>query len=261
MQVPLLDYLPLWLLPPLFAVTLWGAIEAGYRFGKRRHELAPDEREQPVAAIVASILGLLALVLGFTFGLAASRFDARRQAVLAEANAIGTTYLRTRFLPAEEQARSVKNLKEYVAVRLQAVKDGNPDSAIVRSEAIQHELWKDAVAVGNANPTSEMASLYIDSLNNLIDLHSVRILVGIRSRIPLVMWAGLFVMSFMGMASVGYQSGLAETRRSPVIIALIIAFTIVLTLIADLDRGREGTLRVGQQALVDVLMMMEAQQP
>lgn len=261
MQVSLLDPLPLWFLPPIFALALWGATEAGYRFGKRRHTLAPDEREQPVAAIVASILGLLALVLSFTFGLAASRFDARRQAVLEEANAIGTTYLRTRFLPAEEQARSVKNLQEYVDIRLQAVKAGNPDAAIVRSEAIQRDLWNDAVKVGNANPSSEMASLYVESLNNLIDLHSVRILVGLRSRIPLVMWAGLFVMSVMGMASVGYQAGLSATRRSPVKIAMIVAFTIVLTLIADLDRGTESSLRVGQQALVDVQTMMESQQP
>ena len=261
MNIELLDYLPLWLLVPVFALVLWGALEAGYRCGKWRHATTPDEREQPVAAIVASILGLLALVLGFTFGLAASRFDARRQAVLEEANAIGTTYLRASFLPAEQRTTSVKYLKEYTAARLQAAKDENPAPAIARSEALQVKLWHDAVIVGSANPTSEMVSLYIDSLNHLIDLNSVRVLVGLRSRIPAVMWGGLLAMSFMGMASVGYQAGLSATRRSPVKIAMIIAFTIVLSLIADLDRGREGSLRVSQQALVDVQEMMESQQP
>lgn len=261
MQVLLLDYIPLWCLPVLYAAGLWGALEAGYRFGRWRHNLAPDEHEQPVAAIVASILGLLALVLGFTFGLAASRFDARRQAVLQEANAIGTTYFRSSFLPPAQRERSVQHLQEYVATRLQAVQDGDPVPAIAKSEALQQQLWQDAVAVGNSQPDSEPVSLYIDSLNNLIDLHSVRILVGLRSRIPLVMWSGLFCMSVLALGSVGYQAGLSATRRSPVMVAMIICFAIVLTLIADLDRGREGTLRVGQQALVDVQTLMKSSQP
>src|SRR5262245_27036868 len=98
-----LDYVPLWLLLPLAAVFLALAMEGGYRLGKWRKSTTPDEREQPVGAIVASILALLALVLGFTFSLAAMRFDARREAVLAEANAIGTTYLRAGMLPEPER--------------------------------------------------------------------------------------------------------------------------------------------------------------
>ena len=91
-----LDFIPLWLL--FLAICLFSgfAVEGGYRFGKWRHAHAAKEKETPVNAMVASILGLLAFLLAFTFSLAASRFDARRQVVLAEANAIGTTYLRTR---------------------------------------------------------------------------------------------------------------------------------------------------------------------
>ena len=80
-------------------------MEGGFRFGRWRKSLAPDERDQPAGAMVASILGLVALVLGFTFSLAAARFDARRVAVLDEANAIGTTYLHTSFCP----IRSARN--------------------------------------------------------------------------------------------------------------------------------------------------------
>jgi hypothetical protein len=94
-----LDVIPLWALFFLSAAFLWLAIECGYRLGQWRHARNPDEKEQPVGAMVASILGLVALVFGFTFRLAASRFDARRMAVLEEANAIGTAFLRARLLP------------------------------------------------------------------------------------------------------------------------------------------------------------------
>jgi len=74
------------------------AIEGGYRLGKWRHVHAADEKDDPVGAMVGSVLGLLAIMLAFTFHLAATRFDARRHAVLEEANAIGTAYLRARLL-------------------------------------------------------------------------------------------------------------------------------------------------------------------
>src|SRR5688572_7394807 len=127
------DVLPLWLLVLVFGFALWAALEAGYRSGRWCHTHNPDEQVQQVGAIVASILGLLALVLGFTFSFAASRFDARRQAVLEEANAIGTTYLRTRMLPSEIRRPSAKALQEYVDVRLAGVRSGDPTAAIARS--------------------------------------------------------------------------------------------------------------------------------
>jgi hypothetical protein len=255
------DVLPLWLLILVFGLALWAALEAGYRWGRWRHARMPDEQVQQVGAIVASILGLLALVLGFTFSFAASRFDARRQAVLEEANAIGTTYLRTRLLPPEMRQKSAKALREYVDVRLAGVRSGDPTAAIARSEELHEVLWSQATLAGEQEPSSEMVALYIDALNNLIDMHAVRVQAGTRSRIPAVMWTGLLVMSLLSMGAVGYQAGLSNTSRSPVKLVMIFAFTIVLALIADLDRSQEGLLRVGQQALVDVQNSMKSSPP
>jgi len=80
-------------------------------------------------------------------------------------------------------------------------------------------------------------------LNEVIDLHAERMLVGMRSRIPLVIWIGLFGLAMLGMAAVGYQSALWATRRLPVMLALVLAFSVALLLIADLDREHEGLLR------------------
>jgi hypothetical protein len=256
-----LDVLPLWLLVLVFGFFLSAAVEAGYRSGKWRHTHMPDEQVQQVGAIVASILGLLALVLGFTFSFAASRFEDRRQAALEEANAIGTTFLRTRFLAPELRHKSVAALKEYVGVRLQGVKSGDPTAAIARSEELQEVLWSQAAVAGEQHPESTMVALYVDALNNLIDIHSARVQAGTRSRIPAIIWLGLLVMSFLSMAAVGYQSGLSDSRRSPIKMVMVLTFTIVLSLIADLDRSQQGFLRVGQQAMNDVQRMIDATTP
>ena len=116
-----LDFVPLWAVFLATGALLWLAMEGGYRIGRWRHARIVDEKEQPVGAMVASILGLVALVLGFTFSLAASRFDARRMAVLEEANAIGTTYLRARLLPEPQRSEVARLLREYVEVRIRGV--------------------------------------------------------------------------------------------------------------------------------------------
>jgi len=95
----------------------------------------------------------------------------------------------------------------------------------------------------------------------VIDVHSERVLVGMRSRIPLIIWIGVYGLAMLGMASVGYQSALWATRRSPAMLALVLAFSIVLLLIADLDRGQEGLLQVSQQSLIDLQKSMTPATP
>lgn len=255
MHLEPLDFVPLWLLLAFVALILALAMEAGFRLGVSRRARYPDEKE-PAGAMVGSILGLLALVLGFTFSLAASRFDARRQAVLEEANAIGTTYLRARLLPAAERAAIEGLLREYTAIRIRAVT--HPDKqAIKEAEAIQHKLWEQASLAAEQTKGSLMTGLFVQSLNELIDIHSKRIMVGLRSRIPVAIWLSVLGLAALGMASVGYQSGLASTQHSPAMLGLLVAFTVVLALIADLDRGQEGLLQISQQSMVDVQQSME----
>ena len=253
-----LDIIPLWALFLVIVATLWLAIEGGYRFGEWRHRRNKDEKEQPVGAMVASILGLLALVLGFTFSLAASRFDSRRMAVLEEANAIGTTQLRARLLPEPERGNVERLLREYVAVRIKGTTAGRTQEAVARSEELHGLLWKQAESAADKDNRSISTGIFIQSLNEVIDLHAKRVFVGMRSRIPIVIWAGVYFLAVLGMTAVGYQSGLSATRRSPAMQGLVLAFALVLLLIADLDRGQEGLLRVGQQAMVDLQKSMQS---
>jgi hypothetical protein len=105
-----------------------------------------------------------------------------------------------------------------------------------------------------SNPV--LTALFLQSLNETIDLHAKRVQVGVRNRIPSSIWLSLFALAALSMVAVGYQSGLSFTRRSPAMLGLVLAFGGILYLIADLDRGQEGFLTVSQQALVDVQRSM-----
>ena len=200
-------------------------------------------------------------MLAFTFSMAASRFEARRQVVLEEANAIGTTYLRARLLPEPQRGEVAKLLREYVDVRIRGIREGEIADAVARSEKLHEQLWSQATAAAEKNPGSIMTGLFIQSLNDVIDLHAKRVMVGTRSRIPITIWGGLFALTVGGMASMGYQAGLSATRRSPAMLLLVLAFAGVLLLIADLDRGQEGFLRVSQAAMTDLQRTMQLTQP
>src|SRR3954469_12282589 len=142
-----LDVLPLWLVfAGLFAAIL-AAAEVGYRLGLMRHRQIGHEKEPTVGGIVAAELGLFAFLLAFTFGLAGARFEARRETLLDEANAIGTTYLRAKMLPEPQQTEVQKLLREYVDIRLAAVEDGKLETGIRRSTEIHDQLWSAATTV------------------------------------------------------------------------------------------------------------------
>jgi hypothetical protein len=263
MQLEPLDMVPLWGI--LLGAIVFGclALEAGYRLGVWRHVQAAEEKENPVGAMVGSILGLLAFMLAFTFSMAASRFDERRLIVLDEANAIGTTYLRARLLPEPHRTEVSKLLREYVDVRLTNRGQGDVtqtvNQMIKRADELNEQLWLQAVAAADRQPTPITAT-FVTSLNEMIDLHAKRVLIATRNRIPFSIWAILFSLAMLGMAAMGYQSGLSATRRSPAMIATVLAFASVLFLIADLDRGHEGLLTVSQQSMLDLQKSMHAVQ-
>jgi ABC-type multidrug transport system fused ATPase/permease subunit len=253
-----IDSLPLWAFFIVILLVVLLSVECGYRLGKYRRNR--QEKEAPVGTMVGATLGLLAFILAFTFGMAAARFDARRQVLLDEANAIGTTYLRAGMLPERgEQIRVL--LRDYVSARIAAVQSGNIAEGIQRSENIQQQVWSEAEAVGRKNPNSIVVGLFVQSLHEMIDLHAKRLQAGVRSRIPGPIWLGLFAVAILSLTAMGYLEGLTGTRRSLAVIAVAIAFSVVIELIADLDRPQEGVLRVSQRALLDVQRSMNAPGP
>lgn len=254
---PPLDYLPLWALIAVIAAAIFGFIELGFRLGRQRSKSNEAEAAAPLGTIVGSILGLLAFMLAFSFSLAASRFEARRQMVVEEANAIGTTYLRAGVLPEAQATQVRKLLNEYVASRLEVAQTGDVELALRRADELHFQLWQIAEAAGQAQAESVVVGLFIQALNETIDIHGERVLVGLRSRIPLVLWIALFLLTALSMAGVGYHEAIAKSKRSPATLLLVGGFLTVLTLIVDLDRPLEGFLAVSQEAMVNLKGMMD----
>ena len=252
----LLDFLPLWaiyVLTPVFGLL---AVEIGHRVAARWRKRAQGKTEAPAAPIVGATLGLFAFLLAFTFGSASSRFEERKQAVLAETNAIQSAYLRAAALPEPMASDSRNTLREYVDLRVNGVNTNQVAQTIARSEEMHKRLWSNAVAA--ANEKSPVATLFMTSLNDVISLHGKRVTAGLYNRIPAPIWIALYLLLMIAMSVIGYYEWMSGSMRSLAVIGLVLAFSLVLGLIADIDRPGEGRLQVSQQSLVDLRRSMNS---
>lgn len=245
--------IPLWGLFVLTAALVLLAIECGFRLGAALARGYKPEHDAPVGTVVQATLGLLAFMLAFTFGVAAERFNDRRVLIIEEANAIGTTYLRADFLPEKSKEEVQSVLREYLHLRVSGTGDRKLLAArLASSNRLQDKLWSQAAAIGRENLDSDVVALFVESLNETIDIQAKRVAAGLYARLPENVWTTLYFMTFLGMAALGYQSGSAGARSWPPIAVLTISFALVFTMIADLDRPREGSLNVSQQPLIDL---------
>jgi hypothetical protein len=249
-----LDNIPVWVLFIITTLMFSIAAELGFRVGKFIHERQNREQNPMVGTILGASLGLLAFFLAFTFSMAGSRYDTRKQLVLDEANAIETTYLRAKLLPKPYRTEFQDILREYVDARAQ-VRTGKMEivkQVIVKSEELQNQLWSKLATLTENGNHSPITALFISSLNDMFDLHAKRVNAGLRNRIPISIFVTLYFMAILAMAMMGYQSGLSG-KRSPIAgLMLILTFAIVLALIIDLERPRQEIFSVSQQTMVDL---------
>lgn len=256
-----MDVLPIWAIYALTVIFALVAIEIGHWLGKAWQRRYPDEKESSVGALAGATLGLLAFLLAFTTGLAASRFDTRRQLVVSEANAIGTTNLRAGYLdePHRQEIRDL--LRQYVDDRLAVVDAQSLAALAVKSEAIHADLWTHAETLARENPTSPMVALFISSLNETIDLHTVRYVAATNARLPAVFWIALYAVTFLAMLLVGMQASYGPRQNLIALVVLALVFGAVILLIADLSNSQEGALNVSQQAMIDLQRQLHAAAP
>jgi len=162
-------------------------LEVAFRLGLRMRVRTDEANRAHVNALQAALLGLLALLLGFTFAMAVSRFDTRKSLVLAEANAIGTVGLRASLLPPAERAPFLGDLRDYVDARLMFYDAGTDkeriDASISRTTKIQNQLWTIAAAAAAGESNSIPFGLLLQSLNELFDLAERR-QVALENRVP-----------------------------------------------------------------------------
>ncbi len=239
----------------IFCALMLTAAEIGLHLGQRSVATIPEKTKSLVSTVEAAILAVLGLLLGFTMSMAVTRFEARKQLVLDEANAIGTSLLRTQLLPAPEGAEIAGVLHEYIKVRLEYGTTGDDATQLerLRSESahLQNEFWKRAVASAEKDPNPVKSGLLLQSLNQTIDLEAAR-RMAFQNHVPPSV---IFVNGIVGILAamlVGYTFGLNGRRQVFSMCVLALAITLVLALIIDLDRPRSGFIRVSQQPMMDL---------
>jgi len=240
-----------WLLTAMLAVVLFLLVEAGFRAGRRSAARDASSMGQ-VNTIQGASLGLLALLLGFTFSLAANKFDHRRELLVSEANAIGTLLLRTDLLPTEQGSQLKGLIGTYVAAKIEAQEAGIDDArlkvTVDRILKLQRDLWT-VVSAHAAQNQTPINALLVQALNDVIDLHTAR-MTAISYRIPDAAFGLLALIACFAFGLIGYGSGLAETRHILPHIIMIALVSAAILLIIDLDRPQRGLFKVDATPLL-----------
>jgi hypothetical protein len=251
-----------WVLLSVSALLL-AVAELGFRFGMRLYRANDEARKSQIAGVQGATLGLLGLLLAFTFSMSTQRYETRRQQVLNEANAIGGTYLRVTLLPESRQARVRDLLRRYVDVRLDFRRAGEDEAKQFEAEragaALQRELWTHATEAAKGGSTP-LAAIFITSLNEMIDLDRARY-YSLRDHVPGAVWLLVLFVASVGCFASGYGSGSTGARNRFVNITLPLLIGVVITLIADLDRPRGGLIGVSQQPMLDLKVILSRDQP
>lgn len=227
------------------------AVEVGLWLGARARDPGERQASPQLGAIQGAILGLLGLLLAFSFGGAAGRFIDRMDTVVAEANAIGTAYLRADLLDEPERGRLRKVLQRYAEDRLAYADESTLRRTLTPEQyaavsARQNEIWEIAVAGVKARP--EVILAVLNPVNEVIDLHTTRLAIGSR-RLPPVVLAVLLFTSFIALMVMGYGCGVGGERRTPLTTALALLIASILWITIDLDQPRAGMFQTSNAPL------------
>jgi hypothetical protein len=234
----------------LLLVVQMLAHEAGYWLGYRRNARGGEVQAESVSVVVGGMLGLLAFVLALTLSFANTRFTERIEGTLAEANAIGTAWLRAEAIGHVRGAEIARLLEEYAQLRRDYVSEERDQAAIDelnrRTNALQSKMWGHMAAVVRERPDPVCASL-MAALNDAFDQATAeRFAYSLRLPSP-IFWL-LLGMTLLSTAALGYQLGLRARRVHILVLFLTLMWTAVIVEILDLASPRIGALRAGTAA-------------
>lgn len=232
------------------------AIELGYRIGCGHRAAADESLKEQTRAIDAAIVGMLSLLLGFTFTMALQHYDARHHAMIEEANAIGTTWFRADLVPAPHGENARALLREYLDLRLQAgeadLTRAHPfEELAARTARLQEKVWAEAVGAARQDPGPVTAGLFAQAVNDMVDAQAERN-AALERHVPEYI---VLLLTAVGIASAfvtGYSAGLGGQRPAMGTAALSLLVALVVFMIADLDRPRRGLVQAGHENLIEL---------
>jgi hypothetical protein len=224
---------------------LLASIETGRRIRLRHKD---QEASSGLGVIDGAVFGLLGLLLAFAFSGADSRFEARRQLIVQETNAIGTAWLRVDLLPVAAQSQLRQDYRQYVDDRIGFYRDLTDDpikakADFANSNALQTKIWSESIAAARQDPSPATLSLVLSSLNDMIDITTTRA-VALDTHPPLPIYILLFVLALASSLIAGF--GMGEQRRRPWLHTVVyaVALTVTIYTILDLEFPRVGIIRI-----------------
>ncbi|MEB3205787.1 MAG: hypothetical protein VKK59_00390 [Vampirovibrionales bacterium] len=239
---------PTWVVGLLLVMLMTGIFWLAQRLC-----VSPPEDPEKDTSVVSAVIGLFALLLAFTFGMGLERYNIRRDLVLQEANALGTSYLRARLLKDADRKTLTHSLFCYGQVRLsffEAREDAHLLSrAYEQTDVWQSRIWNQLSVVSQKAPPSDaILSRLLDSLNELFDLALSR-QIALESRIPPLVLEVLTWVSLLSAFMMGYYQKHSSSNQKMRVFLMFLVMGLVMMLILDLDRPRSGWITVSQAPL------------
>jgi len=234
-------------------VTQWIAALTGDYLRKRAQPVRKEEREdkrEDIGAVQTAVLTLLALLIGFSFAMAVTRYDLRKTYEEAEANAIGTEYVRADLLPANDTASVRELLRKYLNQRIlfYQTRDRRQIDAIGADTArLQAALWSAVLPTAKTQPTPVVA-LAVSGMNDVLNSQA-RTQGAWLNRIPVAAWALMVLIAIACNVMLGYNE---HRRRAVLLLVLPVIISISFLLIADIDSPRGGLIRVVPENLLSL---------
>ena len=236
-------------------VLMYLAAHIGDHFRGRFLPLKEEERND-LSLVVGATLTLLGLLIGFAFSMAVSRYDQRKNYEEAEANAIGTEYVRADLLPSADAAKERALLKKYLDLRVSFYM-ARSDQTVARINAdtaeVQNQLWSGLQPAASATPTPVMA-LAVSGMNDVLNSQGYTQFAW-WNRIPWAAWALMLIVAICCNLLIGYGAHLTESR---IFLILPIAVSIAFFLIADIDSPRGGIIHVTPENLIALAQSLAA---
>jgi len=240
----------------LLLAVLIASIEVGYRLGRTRATRYTQSAKEHINAIQSAILGLLALLLAFTFSLALQRYDSRSEAVVDESNAIGTAFLRADLLSPHFRDEARLAISAYLDIRVdeaqvQLSDHAKRQAANEAAGAAQVAIWTVGMRAAAADGGSRATLLFVKAVNDLIDSFGRRS-AALERHVPELVTFLLFVTFLLAGAIVGYAAGVANHRPSLAAYVLVGLMVVLVFIVLDLDRPRRGVIQVAHASLTEL---------
>lgn len=249
-----------WVFALVLFLCLLGLEVLGCRRGARRLELDPSGTR--VSAIEGSIFGLLGLLIAFTFSGAATRFELRRQQIVAETNAVGTAWLRLDLLPAERRGGVRDSMRAYVDARLEGHRrlpdiDAAQES-FARASELQGAIWSGALAACAETEGPQATMLVLTALNQMFDIAGERV-AAMRMHTPYLIYGLLVLLSLCCAFLAGFAIAKAKAPSWTYMLAFAAVLTFTVYAIVDLELPRAGIIRLDatDQLLMNMRRSME----